>query len=395
MASEFPKDIGQPPVGGGGMIGRIQRLLLKPNDEWAAIDGESMTAMGIFKSWAVPLAAIGPIASLIGGQVFGVSVWFAHYRPPLVGSIVTAVVQYIASLIGVWVLALVIDALAPSFGSVKNQNQAMKAAAFSYTAAWIAAILGIVPALAAIGLLLGLYSFYLLWLGLPKMMKTPADKAPGYVIVSIVVAVVAQIVILFVVGLITAPLLVATAAGPTVTIGGTTIDTGKINDAAAKLDAATKSMQSGGNVTLSNGKTVDPGALQNLLPGAIAGWNRTEVASSGGGAMGMNVSDATARFAAGDQSFSLKITDTGAMGSLAGLVNVQENKQTATGYEKTMLQDGNMVTEKWDNSSKSGTYSVLVAKRFLVEAEGSAPNIDTLKGAVTSVNIGQLASLTS
>ena len=63
MASEFPKDIGQPPVGGGGMIGRIQRLILKPKDEWAAIDAEPMTVQGILTGWVAPLAAIGPIAA--------------------------------------------------------------------------------------------------------------------------------------------------------------------------------------------------------------------------------------------------------------------------------------------------------------------------------------------
>lgn len=404
MASEFPKDtIGQPPS--GGMVDRIKRLLLSPKAEWPVIDSQPMTAMGIFTSWVVPLAAIGPVAGLIGGQMFGLGTFMFHFRPTLTFSITTAVLGYVASLIAVWVLALVVDALAPNFGSVKNQNQAMKAAAFSYTAAWIAGVLQIIPALGMIGLLLGLYSFYLLWIGLPIVMKTPADKAPGYVIVSVVVAVIVQVIVSIIIGTVTAGMLTAATMGaPTlgsadsgsVTIGGTTIDTAKLQAASAKMEAAAKSMQAGANGTSTGTKAVDPNALQGLLPASFSGWNRTSIESQGGGAAGINGSNARAEFKSGDQNFSLSVTDMGALGNLAtlgGALNASSNKQTETGYEKTEMRDGNMVSEKWDNQSKSGSYSVMVASRFSVEAEGSAPNIDTLKAAVAAVNVGQLQSL--
>jgi hypothetical protein len=398
MASEFPKDVGQPPVGGGGMIGRVQRLILKPKEEWTAIDTEPGTAREIFMRWAVPLAAIGPVCSFIGGQVFGIGAYLVHFRPPLIPSLILALVTYGMALAGTWILALIIDALAPSFASVKNFNQAMKVAAYSYTAAWICGILQLIPAVGIIGGLLGLYSFYLLWVGLPILMKTPADKAPGYVIVTIVVAFVVYLIIGFVVGLISASLFTAAALSSpaTINVGGTTIDTGKLDETAARLQAASKSMEAsvkGGDGAV---KAVDPNALQNMLPASISGWNRTSIESQGGGAAGINGSNARAEFQAGDQSFSLSVTDTGVLGNIAtlgGAVNVTSNKQTATGYEKSEMQGGNMVSEKWDSQSKSGSYSVLVASRFAVEADGSAPSIDVLKSAVASVNLGQLQSL--
>ena len=140
---------------------------------------------------------------------------------------------------------------------------------------------------------------------------------------------------------------------------------------AASLKAATEKMQAsqGGEGV----KAVDPAALQNLLPASMAGWNRTSIESQGGGAAGINGSNARAQFQAGDQSFSLSVTDMGALGSIAtlgGAVNATSNRQTATGYEKTEMQGGNMVSEKWDNQSKSGSYSVMVASRFAVEASG-------------------------
>jgi hypothetical protein len=401
MASEFPKDIGQPPVGGGGMIGRIQRLMLKPKDEWSAIDADPMTVQGILMGWVAPLAAIGPAARLIQGQVFPMSVFGVTWRPPLIGAIVTAVLTWVLAIASTYVWALIIDALAPSFGGTKSQISALKAAAFSGTAAWICGIFGILPFLGILAIL-GLYSIYLFWVGGPMLMKVPQDKAPGFIIVSIIVGAVAMVVASMIALAIGGAMFAMTpnafgpAGGGTISVGGTTFDTGKANDAVAKLQAATSSMEAsvkGGDGAV---KPVDPGALQNLLPGSISGWNRTSVENQGGGAGGIGGSNARAEFRAGDQSFSLSVTDTGVLGNivtLGGAISTTSNKQTTTGYEKSEMQGGNRVEEKWDTQSKSGSYSVLVASRFAVEASGSAPSIDTLKSAVASVNLGQLQSM--
>jgi len=401
MASEFPKDIGQPPVGGGGMVGRIQRLILKPKDEWTAIDADPMAVQGILMGWVAPLAAIGPAARLIQGQVFPMSVFGITWRPPLIGAIVTAVLTWALAIASTYVWALIIDALAPSFGGTKNQISALKAAAFSGTAAWICGIFGILPFLGILAIL-GLYSIYLFWVGGPMLMKVPQDKAPGFIIVSIIVGAVAMIVagmIAFAIGgamFAMTPNAFGPAGGGSITVGGTTLDTSKLDDAAAKIQAASSSMEAsvkGGNGAV---KAVDPGTLQNLLPSSISGWNRTSVENQGGAAAGIGGSNARAEFQSGDQSFSLSVTDTGVLGNIAtlgGALATSSNKQTATGYEKSEMQGGNMVEEKWDNQSKSGSYSVLVASRFSVEASGSAPSIDTLKSAVASVNLGQLQSM--
>ncbi|WP_066823183.1 Yip1 family protein [Sphingomonas mali] len=402
MASEFPKDIGQPPVGGGGMIGRVQRLMLKPKDEWPAIDAEPMTVQGILMGWVAPLAAIGPVAHLIQGQVFPMNFFGVTWRPPLIGSIVTAILAWALTIGLTYVWALIIDALAPSFGGTKNPISALKVAAFSATAGWIAAVLGILPALGIIGSLIGLYNIYLFWIGGPMLMKVPQDKAVGFVVVSIIVGVVAMVVAGIVAIAIGGAMFAMTpnAFGPggggTISVGGTTLDTGKLTDAATKMEAASKSMEAsikGGDGAV---KAVDPGALQNLLPASISGWNRTSVENQGGGAAGIGGSNARAEFQSGDQNFSLSVTDTGVLGNIAtlgGAINASSNKQTTTGYEKSEMQGGNMVSEKWDNQSKSGSYSVLVASRFAVEASGSAPSIDTLKSAVAAVDLGQLQSM--
>jgi hypothetical protein len=92
-------------------------------------------------------------------------------------------------------MALIIDALAPNFGSQKNMVNAMKVAVYSTTPSWIAGILMIIPALSIIAGLISLYSLYLIYVGLPILMETPKDKAMGYCIVTIVVSIVVFILI--------------------------------------------------------------------------------------------------------------------------------------------------------------------------------------------------------
>lgn len=393
MASQFDHDAP------AGIVARAKRIILQPKAEWPRIDADPMTVRGIMTGWVLPLAAIGPVARLIGSLVFGYGFLGIHYRPSIGSAITTAVLGYIFALIGVWVLALVIDALAPSFGGTKNSAQAMKVAAFSATAGWLAGIFGLIPSLFFLGLL-GLYSLYLLYLGLPLLMKAPADKAMGYTIVTIIVA-----VVLFVVASMLAGA-VARAFVPTPSFGAGTI-TGSVavpgvgSVDLGKLDAATKKMEAvtsaaGGDAAAGTSSVVAAATLQAMLPADVDGWKRTETESSGGGAAGIAGSNAKATYASGDDSFTLSVTDSGALGSIAtlgGALSGESSKQTATGYEKTAMTDGHMVSEQWDNSSHSGSYGAMIASRFMVAADGSAPSIDTLKHAVAAIDLGKLEAL--
>ena len=404
MASEFPKDtIGQPPPS-GGMVARIQRLILRPKEEWPAIDAEPMTTQGILTGWVAPLAAIGPVAHLIQSQLFPVSFLGVVWRPSLGGSIATAVLTWALIVAMVYVWALIIDALAPSFGGTKSPISALKVAAFSATAGWIGAVLGIIAPLAIIGMLIALYNIYLFWIGGPMLMKVPQDKAPGFVVVSIIVGIVANMLAGVIAMSIAGTMFAMTPGGlgtlgvpnGSVTIGDTTIDTGKLAAAGARMEAAATSVNNAAKGNGASAKAIDPNALQALLPGSLPGWNRTSIESQSGGAAGIGGANARADYQAGDRNFSLSVTDMGVIGNLAtlgGALNATTNKQTATGYEKSEMEDGNMVSEKWDNQSGSGSYTVMVASRFAIEAEGSAPNIDALKAAVTSVDLGRLQSL--
>ena len=173
------------------LVERAKRLLLTPVPEWQVIEAEATTAGELYTQYVVPLAAIGPIARVVGFALIGVHVPFSGvvYRTPIGRAVVGAVVSYVLALAGVFVLAMIIDMLAPTFGGTKNRIQALKVAAYSITAWWLAGVFAILPGLSILGIL-GLYSIYLLYVGLPILMKSPPDKAGAYTVVVILVAVV-------------------------------------------------------------------------------------------------------------------------------------------------------------------------------------------------------------
>ena len=105
------------------------------------------------------------------------------------------VMSYLMALGMVYVMALVVDALAPTFGGRKNFLAAFKLVAYSCTAAFVGGIFNLIPSLAVLGLLAAIYSIYLLYLGLPVLMGNPDDKSPAYTAVVVVVGIVASLVI--------------------------------------------------------------------------------------------------------------------------------------------------------------------------------------------------------
>ena len=158
------------------LVDRVKGILLSPKEEWPKIAGETETVPSLYTSYIMILAAIGPIAMMIRSMFFG-----------FFGSVVTAIVTYILTLASTYILALIVDALAPTFGGEKNFIQSLKLAAYASTAVWVSGILHLLGWLAGILMLLAaLYSLYTFYLGITVMKKCPQDKAIPYTLVVIV-----------------------------------------------------------------------------------------------------------------------------------------------------------------------------------------------------------------
>ena len=230
-----------------GLVERVKSILLKPGATWDVIDAEPASTGGLFKNYAAILALIPAICGLIGGAVIGGAFGI---KVPILFGVVGAVVGYVLNLAMVFVMGLIIDGLAPSFDGQKNQTQAMKVAVYSSTAGWVAGVFSLIPMLGLLAVIGSLYGLYLLYLGLPKLMKAPQEKAFGYTAVAVVVAIVLSIAINAVLGAITTFGLVGMgAAGAlssnTVQIGDKSVDLGKLEEASKKMEAAAKQMESG------------------------------------------------------------------------------------------------------------------------------------------------------
>lgn len=189
MSDEVPA---QP--GSGGLVPRAKAMLLKPREEWPRVAAETTEPVKLLTSYAIPLALIGPVAALIGMQIFGINVVFATVRPSLGFSITTAITTFVLSLVGLFVLAFIANILSPKFGGRDSFPAAFRWVTYAMTASWIGGIFGLIPALSIIGLLFSIYSLYVLYLGSGPVMGVPEGKTLTFTIVTIVAAIVLYLV---------------------------------------------------------------------------------------------------------------------------------------------------------------------------------------------------------
>ena len=414
----------------GKIIERVKAILTAPRTEWPVAAAEPASVGGLYAGYIAIVAALPAIASFIKGSLIGYGGFGITIRTPLTLGIVAMVLGYVLSLVMTYVVALIINALAPTFGGQKNQVQALKTIAYAWTAYWIASIGTIVPWLGwLIGIAGGVYSIYLLYLGLPHTMKCPPDKAAGYTAVSVVVAIVLGWIIgLVVAGVVgTAALTGASMSGMSITgsngdssnvsidsnsalgklaaMGQQAEQAGKQMDAAQKSgDGAAQQAAMGkmlgvvaGGGTSGTVEALSPDQVKAFLPDSLGGLKRTSISAQRSGAMGMQLSDASAVYSdSNGHSITLEVTDSGgAKGwmSMATAMAPEEEKETDHGYEKTYTDSGRLTHEAWDTQSKSGEYSLIIAQRFSVKANGNADSIDQLKQAVGSVDLGKLESM--
>jgi hypothetical protein len=163
------------------LVDRVKNILLTPQTEWPKIAEEPATTQSIYTGYVLILAAIAPVALLIRTGMLGLT---------------GAVLSYVIALAITFVLALIVDALAPSFGGEKNFVQSLKLTAYSYTAAWVAGVFHLIPGLGGIlALLAMIYSFYTFYLGAPVLKRCAPDKAVAFTLIVVVCGIVLGIVV--------------------------------------------------------------------------------------------------------------------------------------------------------------------------------------------------------
>ena len=308
------------------LVQRVKNICLTPNTEWPVIADETTAAGSLIAGYVVPLAAVGAVAGLIGGSLVGYTVPFVGtYRTPIVAGLVTAVIGLVMAVVGILIISFIINALAPTFGAQQNGGQALKVAVYSFTPAWVAGVLRIVPALGLLGVLAALYGIYLLYLGLPRLMKCPPEKALPYTAVSVVSAFIVTLVVGAVVGLVggvgmmgagmlggaSRPPAAAAQFDPDSPLGKLQALSNKLEESGKKMDAAQKSGNAKDQAAaaaetigtlLGGGSRVEPveiGQLKPLLPDTFGGLARQSSSAEKNGIAGLMVSKAEAEYGDG------------------------------------------------------------------------------------------------
>ena len=105
------------------LIQRVQDILLKPKQTWPTIDQEPATVASIYRTWLVFLAAVPAVAAFIGLSIIGVGGFGFGFRIPILTGLVHMVLSYLLSLGMVFVLSLIVDALAPTFGGTQEPDR--------------------------------------------------------------------------------------------------------------------------------------------------------------------------------------------------------------------------------------------------------------------------------
>jgi hypothetical protein len=170
------------------LIERVKAILLTPRSEWLAIEQERSTMSDLFINYVAILAAIPEVAHFIGQSLIG------EARTPIVSGLLRAVIAYAVTFAMVYIIAGVINLLVPRFGGTKNFSNALKLSVYSHTPLWLAGIFLLIPGLNFL-LILGVYGFYLLWVGLPMLMRVPNERAFPYAIFVTACALIPAIVL--------------------------------------------------------------------------------------------------------------------------------------------------------------------------------------------------------
>ena len=401
------------------LVTRAQNILLTPKTEWPVIATEPETTSGLYTKYILILAALGPLALFLKSTLIGTATFVGTFRIGIGMALTSAVLTYVSTLVAIYLWALIINALAPTFGGQKDPVQALKTAAYAATGAWVGSLGYLIPWLGGLIAFAGaVYSIYLLYLGLPHTMKAPADRAGGYTAVTIIVAIIVSWILWSIIAAIVGRGVWSAYEGAAVSDNGTVFEKGStgaaIEDWAKKMEQAGKQLEDSADrnagVPSSDAVGSFVGALvgggesapalpveqiKGYLPETLAGLPRTGMSAERNGAMGFEISEASADYGNGDgRRLRLEINDTGGAKGLlafASWANVEEERQWDGGFERSYRADGRMVHERWDANAKSGEYTLIVANRFVLEIDGSAASMDELKSALaTGVNIAGL-----
>ena len=396
------------------IVDRAKAILLNPCPTWGLIEAEPATPAGLYKGYLMWLAAIPAVCGFIGMSLIGVGGFgFTVRLSPLAG-LGNAVLSYVLSLVGIYLLSLIANALAPRFGGVASPIQALKLTVYASTAALVGGVFSLLPVLSMLGLLAALYSIYLIYTGLPVLMKSPPDKSAVYTLVLIVSSIVLGVVFGAVLALFRPHHPAMGGVSITTPQGKVAIDSAALAAAGKKMEEATRQMeqaQKSGNpasAAAAAGQaaaaamgalggaqgSIDVQALKAALPEQLAGLPRTSLGVQNNQAMGMSMGQAQAEYGSGDKQLQVEVIDMGGLSGLAQMAGlVQGEKESDGRVEKTWQAGGRTLHEDYRKDGSQSDAKTILKNGLVVSVEGRGVPIDGVRGAMGQLDLAALEGL--
>ena len=170
------------------ILGHLKGLYTNPKQEWRTIENNHEgSSNSIFH--IIAIALIPAICAYIANAHIG---WNIGVGDPLLltanSALIISISMYFGLIFGVFALAYLIFWMATTFDSVPTYTQAIELASYTATPLFMVGFVMLYPVI-WVDMLVGLagltYSVYLLYTGVPILMKIPEEK--GFIYASSVV----------------------------------------------------------------------------------------------------------------------------------------------------------------------------------------------------------------
>ena len=415
---------------------RVHGLFVKTADTWKLIATERTSIAQVYQTYLLPLAALAAVLALLGwGLVELIGADGLGMTVPMAVS--SVLVLLVMVLVGIWMLAQVADVLAPQFQARKSELRAFKLMAYSATPLVLVALFTLMPGAAWLGLLALAYALWLLWQGLPRLMRCPLDKrVPYFAVLVVAIALLAAVTVTLMSFMLQhgrpAPRLAgasgtaaagaasaskAGASSGTEPVAAASVASGVVNhdaampaaaeDASAPLasssldapmaDASTGAAPATPSAPMSSAALERlSGQIKALSPTELAGLKREQLNTQS-----LNVAGATGLavygdYGQGDKTMSVNWVYVGAnpkqtpMGEWA---NATLQRDDASRSERIYAEGGRHMSELARKDGSGASMKVLLANGVLLDIDAHNLTLDVLKAALPALKLNELEQL--
>lgn len=413
------------------LLKRVRDILLRPTPTWQKIREERFDAGWVFSTYVMPLAAIAALAVFIGLTLVGVGGWESRQRLPLARGLAGLGVGFLLLLLTIFVLARAVNALAAGFGARQSTRRSMMLVGYASTAAFVGALFALVPALAFIGLFFALYSVYLLYTGLPVLMRCPPTKVIAFTALTVscaavMLGVLATVLLMLMpsglpgTGASPAPALAATASGaPSPALAEeppaepesprVAAMSSSMREAQGRLEAARKTGDAAtagaaitdmkAAITRSGLQGIDPQVLKLALPDRLPdGFSQIRMQThSGKGNEVVGGSEAESTYVdAEKRRLTLAAVDLGARGLMVKSAEWASSVEAdpAPGHVDKVFKTGRRThRELFRPAGSQAEVTIVLANGIIVQARADKSDLPTLRKMLIEVDLGTLEAL--